>query len=85
METGVTKGKALGYKNKGKQDMESNTDDAVVRVCCDLLPIRVKRVNYFFFCKRLTSISKVLVSELEGQKRAHKKWKEVRTGYKGDV
>lgn len=80
LETGVTKGKALSYNNKGKQNVESNTDDAVVRVCCDLLPMRVN-----FFCKRVTYISKVLFSELEGQKRAQKKWREVRPGYEGDV
>lgn len=80
LETGVTKGKALSYNNKGKQNVESNTDDAVVRVCCDLLPMRVN-----FFCKRLTYISKVLFSELEEQKRAQKKWREVRPGCEGDV
>lgn len=48
-----TKGKALHYNYKGKHNVESNTDDTVVRVCCDLLPMRVNRVN-FFFCKRLT-------------------------------
>jgi len=80
---GDWKGKVLHYNNKGKQNMETNTDDAVVRVCCDLLPVRVKRVR--FFCKRITCISKVLVSELEGQKRTDKNWKEVRRCNKADV
>lgn len=70
LETGVTKGKALNYINKGKQDLESISCDTVARVCSDIWPVRV---NSFHFFLRLTYISKVLVSELEDQKRSGNK------------